>query len=153
MASANAATITITIAGSNGIIATANAIGGAFPATSGNGGNAVGGMALIATSGMGGCISTNTSGSTGGTDVSSRVEAYALGGAATDIANGDLPGNVQVLKEYPYGARLDEGRAMLQIVHDVAPQANLAFRTGFISAGQITVGNIGRGTTQCIITV
>ena len=63
--------------------------------------------------------------------------------AGLDISNKDLPGPgnatnptpVQVLLDYPYGAGLDEGRAMMQIVHDVAPKAELAFRTGFISAG------------------
>ena len=67
----------------------------------------------------------------------------------SDVSNGDLPGatnpfghtqNVQVLKEYPYGARTDEGRAMLQIVHDVAPEADLAFRTGFVTAYDFAKG-------------
>ena len=65
-----------------------------------------------------------------------------------DVSNGDLPGAtntvnpnaVQVLQEYPYGARSDEGRAMLQIIHDVAPKAKLAFRTGFITPGDMAQG-------------
>ncbi|MDQ6888913.1 MAG: hypothetical protein M3Z56_01340, partial [Bacteroidota bacterium] len=69
--------------------------------------------------------------------------------AAVDVANGDLPGsanpyndtaNVQVLQEYPFGRSTDEGRAMLQIVHDIAPKATLGFRTGFISAGDFAQG-------------
>ena len=67
----------------------------------------------------------------------------------SDVSNGDLPGAtnpfghtqaVHVLKEYPYGARTDEGRAMLQIVHDVAPEADLAFRTGFVTAYDFAKG-------------
>jgi hypothetical protein len=66
--------------------------------------------------------------------------------AFTDIQNDDLPGTgnlngnttpVQVVAEYPYGVQSDEGRAMLQIVHDVAPKANLAFATGFVTAGNM----------------
>ena len=61
--------------------------------------------------------------------------------ATTDVINGDLPGAgnidfpvpVQVLKDYPYGVSSDEGRAMLQIIHDVAPAAELAFNTGVVS--------------------
>lgn len=59
--------------------------------------------------------------------------------AAQDVASGDLPGPgnpngyatpVQVLAE-PDAAASDEGRAMAQIVHDVAPGAELAFHTAF----------------------
>lgn len=60
--------------------------------------------------------------------------------AATDILNGDLPGTVHVVRDYPFRQASDEGRAMLQIVHDVAPGADLAFRTGFVSAGDLAIG-------------
>jgi hypothetical protein len=64
--------------------------------------------------------------------------------AARDLAGGDLPASVKVLEEagqlssqgtcMDFGAPVqlpfgDEGRAMLQIVHDVAPGASLAFHT------------------------
>jgi subtilisin family serine protease len=56
------------------------------------------------------------------------------GGAAGDVMSGDLS-TVQVIQEEPgCGSGTDEGRAMLQIVHDVAPGASLAFATAF--AGQ-----------------
>ena len=56
-----------------------------------------------------------------------------LGGAEADVASGDLPPGVVVLAESPdcsvsWGS--DEGRAMMQIVHDVAPGATLVFHTG-----------------------
>ncbi len=64
----------------------------------------------------------------------------ALGVAAADVANGNLPGvgnplgnttPVTVLADFATGA--DEGRAMLQIVHDLAPKAQLFFATANIS--------------------
>jgi hypothetical protein len=55
-----------------------------------------------------------------------------LGGAAADVASGDLP-PVTVIREVPNclvaGDNDDEGRAMLQLIHDVAPGAHLAFST------------------------
>jgi subtilase family protein len=76
----------------------------------------------------------------------SGPNGYASNGftadAQMDISSGDLPASVDVLEEagqgtstcmdfgapdyLPYG---DEGRAMLQIVHHVAPGASLAFHT------------------------
>ena len=66
--------------------------------------------------------------------------------AALDIASGDLPGAgnpsgntepVVVLEDFP--ARTDEGRAMLQIVHDLAPKAKLGFATA--NTGQLDFAN------------
>ncbi|MEO8762989.1 MAG: S8 family serine peptidase [Ginsengibacter sp.] len=82
--------------------------------------------------------------------------------AAIDVANGDLPGPgnpyndltpVQVVGEYPFGQSIDEGRAMLQIVHDVAPKAQLAFRTGFVSAGDFAQGIGELATSGCKVIV
>ncbi len=62
-----------------------------------------------------------------------------LGGAAADVVSGDLPPTgVQVVGgESPYCGTVifctDEGRAMLQIVHDMAPGAALQFHTGMAS--------------------
>lgn len=69
-----------------------------------------------------------------------------LGGAVLDIAGGDLPGPgnpfgnttpVTVVQDLPIPngiiAGSDEGRAMVQIVHDIAPKARLYFASAFIS--------------------
>ncbi|HEY9625824.1 MAG TPA: S8 family serine peptidase [Coleofasciculaceae cyanobacterium] len=61
----------------------------------------------------------------------------AQGGAAENVSAGDLPGRrnpngysqpVRVLQD-TFGVQSDEGRAMLQIIHDVAPGAELLFHT------------------------
>jgi Ca2+-binding RTX toxin-like protein len=54
-----------------------------------------------------------------------------LGGAAADIASDDLPdGGVNVLQDLNDDG-IDEGRAMAQLVHDLAPGADLAFSSVF----------------------
>ncbi len=59
---------------------------------------------------------------------------------AQDIASGDLPNNVLVLQDgTSVAADGDEGRAMLQIIHDVAPGATLAFHTA--TGGQTAFAN------------
>ncbi|MEQ1953265.1 S8 family serine peptidase [Mesorhizobium yinganensis] len=63
-----------------------------------------------------------------------------LGGAATGIASGDLPASgVLVLKDLASGGA-DEGRAMAEIVHDVAPGAALQFRTAFLGQADFANG-------------
>ncbi len=71
-----------------------------------------------------------------------------LGGAVSDIATGDLPGTgnplgnntpVNVLLDLPNGGS-DEGRAMSQLVHDVAPGADLAFHTAFLGTASFANG-------------
>ena len=52
--------------------------------------------------------------------------------AATDISTGDLPpaANLNIVKDET-AAGTDEGRAMMQIVHDIAPGASEAYYTAF----------------------
>jgi hypothetical protein len=52
-----------------------------------------------------------------------------LGGAAADVASGDLSPVAVVQEDPACSSATDEGRAMLQIVHDLAPGASLLFAT------------------------
>jgi hypothetical protein len=79
-------------------------------------------------------------------------QGYANNGftatAATDISTGDIPTSVNVIEEATcqnYGAPSqlpfgDEGRAIMQIVHDVAPGAGLAFYTAENSEADFASG-------------
>jgi hypothetical protein len=64
----------------------------------------------------------------------------ALGTAAADVASGNLPGPgnpygrlTPVTVVADFAGATDEGRAMLQIVHDLAPDAQLFFATADVS--------------------
>lgn len=55
-----------------------------------------------------------------------------LGGAPGNVTSNDLPSGVVVLAdESGCASGTDEGRAMMQIVHDVAPGASQAFHTAY----------------------
>ncbi len=75
----------------------------------------------------------------------------ALKGAVQDVKTGDLPGRnnpfgnrkpVRVLKDLRSGS--DEGRAMSQIISDIAPGAELLYHTAFTSGGNLTERSFAR---------
>ncbi len=89
-------------------------------------------------------LNTGTDGS--GQKVCALSDSYDTADAATsaadDVQSGDLPGQnnpegrttpVDVLQEYDRTdpEPTDEGRAMLQLIHDIAPGAELGFHTAF----------------------
>ena len=71
--------------------------------------------------------------------------------AGQDAVNGDLPLGVRVLADLhtvPDSECTDEGRAMMQIVHDISPGASLSFNTALTSqedfaAGIVALANDG----------
>ena len=63
--------------------------------------------------------------------------------APQDKASGDLPQDILVLKDLsptPSSDCADEGRGMMQLIHDVAPASPLAFYTAFESAEDFAAG-------------
>ena len=72
-----------------------------------------------------------------------------LGTADLAVLDGELPGPgnpfnfkkpVEVLEDLDDGSGWDEGRAMAEIVHDVAPGAALAFHTAFLGTANFAQG-------------
>ncbi|MCK5003283.1 MAG: S8 family serine peptidase [Gammaproteobacteria bacterium] len=69
------------------------------------------------------------------------------GGAVADVASNDLPTGVIVLgEETGCGSGTDEGRAMMQIIHDVAPGASQAFHTAFDGEASFANGIVDLAT-------
>ena len=72
-------------------------------------------------------------------DCSSPIPGIPFTSAADDVRNNDLS-TVQVIRDLPRGSDCtDEGRAMLQLVHDLAPGAPLSFHTA--SEGEAAFAN------------
>jgi len=65
-----------------------------------------------------------------------------LGGAAADIASDDLPAAGVTVLDDTACPGTDEGRAMLQFIHDVAPGAALSFHTAFLGTANFAQGII-----------
>ena len=77
-----------------------------------------------------------------------------LGGAAADEADGALPpgADIDVIKDLASGGT-DEGRAMMQIIHDIAPGASLAFYTAFDSEQDFANGILALAAAGCKVIV
>lgn len=74
-----------------------------------------------------------------GVTIGTLSDSYdCLSGAAADVTSGDLPAGINVLDDTSCPAT-DEGRAMMQLITDVAPGANQAFHTA--SNGQADFAN------------
>ena len=79
--------------------------------------------------------------------------------AEDDIASGDLPPDyrIEVLEDYPgggpFGPSIDEGRAMMQLIHDVAPGADLAFHTATGGRGNFAQGILDLADAGAEVTV
>lgn len=87
-----------------------------------------------------------------GSKVGILSDSYnALGGASAGMVSGDLPANVTILDDFPTGS--DEGRAMAEIVHDVAPGAGIAFNTAYRGQAGFAKGIIDLANAGCTIIV
>ncbi|MDP0489503.1 MAG: S8 family serine peptidase [Verrucomicrobiota bacterium JB023] len=72
--------------------------------------------------------------------------------ATEDVSNNDLPGNIEVLSEFAQPAT-DEGRAMMQIIHDLAPGAEQKFFTAFNGQAAFANGIRSLAAAGCDIIV
>ena len=78
-----------------------------------------------------------------GVSVGVMSDSYdCLGGAAADVATGDLPPGISVLEEGDCANGIDEGRAMMQLTYDVAPGANLVYQTANFGQANFAQGII-----------
>lgn len=74
-----------------------------------------------------------------------------LGGAAADIAAGNLPGGIRILQEGSSGH--DEGRAMADLIHKTAPGAAIMFYTATSGEANFAQGIVALQQAGCQIIV
>jgi hypothetical protein len=74
------------------------------------------------------------------------------GGMAADQAAGNLPAAVTILQEGPAGSS-DEGRAMAELVHQVAPGAAIDFTSAFQSEAGFAAGIRALAAAGCKVIV
>lgn len=75
-----------------------------------------------------------------GVTVGTLSDSYdCAGGATVDVANGDLPAGIDILDDSSCPGS-DEGRAMMQLIADVAPGASQAFHTAFGGQADFALG-------------
>ena len=111
-------------------------------------------------------LNTGTDGS--GQKVCALSDSYDTADAATsasdDVQSGDLPGQgnpegrttaVDVRQDYDGSdpEPTDEGRAMLQLIHDIAPGATLGFHTAFGGVGGFALGIRELANNGCTVIV
>src|SRR5262249_29895853 len=104
----------------------------------------------------GACVATLAAAPGRGLRVGSFPDALTFGGGGGGTwARGRRPASrVLVLKDAPNPnppAGTDEGRAMMQIVHDIAPGANLDFYTAALSAQDFADGIIALANAGCSV--
>jgi hypothetical protein len=82
------------------------------------------------------------------------------GNAAIDIASGDLPSGVDrivLVSDLSTSECIDdgtdEGRAMMQLVYDVAPRARLAFRTALLGQVDFAACIVQLAAAGCVVIV
>jgi hypothetical protein len=78
--------------------------------------------------------------------------AAPLTTSAEDVVNGDLPEDVEVLRDLN-GTGTDEGRAMMQIIHDIAPRAGQLFYTAFDGQADFANGIGSLADVGCAVIV
>jgi hypothetical protein len=76
-----------------------------------------------------------------------------LGQAAADVASGDLPSGIQVLDDSACPSATDEGRAMMQLITDIAPGADQAFHTAFSGQPAFAQGILDLANAGCNVIV
>jgi len=82
----------------------------------------------------------------GGIAVGTLSDSFnCLGGAGQGVADGDLPAGIVVLQEGDCEFDTDEGRALMEIIFDVAPGASQVFRTADFGQANFAQGIMDLG--------